>query len=778
MASAHLGNRKRAAHLSLLVLCLTPLLAQAQSNCQRQERCDACIQTQGCMWCPNPKTGKDGEIMEHCQPTTIDASSFCDLKELENPRNEHSITANEPLTSAFEELTSSDEKIIQLAPQGMKLKLRKATPETITVKFRQAQGYPVDLYYLMDLSNSMKDDKAKLAALGGELTNTLRNLTKKFTIGFGSFVDKVMMPFAETSPDKINTPCPNCTRAYAFKNNMPLDTDEKIFTQRVEEADISGNLDSPEGGFDALMQAMVCKEEIGWRQQSRRIIVYSTDDKFHYAGDGRLAGIVAPNDERCHLNEDSEYEAYDIYDYPSVAQVNKIAKRENINIIFAVSGFVELYADISRLIETSSYGLMNEDSSNVVELVVNQYSQISSKVRLTDNSTNSPVSIRYSSDCKNSTGDPQECSGISQGSEVTYKLEVTAKECPKDQDTVVVEVKTMQDSLFLEIEFDCSCNCEKVVKKDNSSVCTYHGYLVCGVCDCFPGYQGQQCMCSSEDASDGRPEDEQLCKAPDEDRVCSGQGYCRCGACACREEEITGRYCECNRRKCLTGYGMECSGHGSCECDHCECDHGYHGQFCECPPESECIKPGTVEVCSGHGTCECGRCKCNQTFSGQFCDDCLECKTGRCLEFRDCVQCLFNNPPCECNLTTIGVESLAPYIKKGAQECTFDDESDNCFFKFSYLYRDYDMGYDIHVLKNKECPEEAPVMRIVLGLVGGIVAAGLLALIAWKIATVIHDRKEYERFKKESMQGTWSNDNILYRDPLQTVQNPVFSKET
>ena len=34
------------------------------------------------------------------------------------------------------------------------------------MKFRQAENYPVDLYYVMDMSNSMKDDKARLALLG------------------------------------------------------------------------------------------------------------------------------------------------------------------------------------------------------------------------------------------------------------------------------------------------------------------------------------------------------------------------------------------------------------------------------------------------------------------------------------------------------------------------------------------------------------------------------------------------------------------------------------
>ena len=45
-------------------------------------------------------------------------------------------------------------------------------PFEFTMKFRLADNYPVDLYYVMDLSQSMKDDKEKLAALGDELGKT------------------------------------------------------------------------------------------------------------------------------------------------------------------------------------------------------------------------------------------------------------------------------------------------------------------------------------------------------------------------------------------------------------------------------------------------------------------------------------------------------------------------------------------------------------------------------------------------------------------------------
>ena len=68
--------------------------------------------------------------------------------------------------------------------------------------YEQAQDYPVDLYYLMDLSKSMEDDKEKLSALGDLLAETMQNITSNFRLGFGSFVDKVVMPYVSTVPRK------------------------------------------------------------------------------------------------------------------------------------------------------------------------------------------------------------------------------------------------------------------------------------------------------------------------------------------------------------------------------------------------------------------------------------------------------------------------------------------------------------------------------------------------------------------------------------------------
>lgn len=59
---------------------------------------------------------------------------------------------------------------------------------TFTVSFKRVQGYPVDLYYLMDLSNSMKDDLDNIKELGQELFAALKNITEHGQIGNKSTV--------------------------------------------------------------------------------------------------------------------------------------------------------------------------------------------------------------------------------------------------------------------------------------------------------------------------------------------------------------------------------------------------------------------------------------------------------------------------------------------------------------------------------------------------------------------------------------------------------------
>ena len=165
-------------------------------------------------------------------------------------------------------------------------------PHRFKISYQLAEDYPVDLYFLMDLSNSMDEHKKKLSKLGQTLANNMRNITKNFRLGFGSFVEKETLPFVNTAPRTLNNPCLSvdkngvgqCVEPYGYQHHMTLADNSTLFESEVRSAKVSGNLDSPEGGLDALMQVIVCEKEIGWRQASRKLIVISTDAGFHFAG--------------------------------------------------------------------------------------------------------------------------------------------------------------------------------------------------------------------------------------------------------------------------------------------------------------------------------------------------------------------------------------------------------------------------------------------------------------------------------------------------------------
>lgn len=50
-----------------------------------------------------------------------------------------------------------------------------------------------------------------------------------------------------------------CQAQFGFKHVLSLTDQVARFTEEVGKQQVSRNRDAPEGGFDAIMQAMVCK---------------------------------------------------------------------------------------------------------------------------------------------------------------------------------------------------------------------------------------------------------------------------------------------------------------------------------------------------------------------------------------------------------------------------------------------------------------------------------------------------------------------------------------
>lgn len=62
------------------------------------------------------------------------------------------------------------------------------------VTFRRAKGYPIDLYYLMDLSYSMLDDLINVKKLGGDLLRALNEITESGRIGEATPLSQPALP--------------------------------------------------------------------------------------------------------------------------------------------------------------------------------------------------------------------------------------------------------------------------------------------------------------------------------------------------------------------------------------------------------------------------------------------------------------------------------------------------------------------------------------------------------------------------------------------------------
>ncbi|KAM4887547.1 integrin beta-2 [Thomomys bottae] len=767
---------------SCCCLLLLPLVGQLLLGSALSQECTKfkvsscrdCIQLgPGCAWCQKLNfTGPGEPDSMRCDTRAQLRRKGCQADDILDPRS-------------FAELQKDPQRGgKQLSPQQVTLHLRPGQAAVFNVTFRRAKGYPIDLYYLMDLSYSMLDDLINVKKLGADLLRALNELTESGRIGFGSFVDKTVLPFVNTHPEKLRNPCPNkekeCQSPFAFRHVLKLTDNSNQFQTEVGKQLISGNLDAPEGGLDAMMQVAACPKEIGWRNVTR-LLVYATDDGFHFAGDGKLGAILTPNDGHCHL-EDNLYKRSNEFDYPSVGQLAHKLAENNIQPIFAVTKrMVKTYERLTEIIPKSAVGELSDDSSNVVQLIKNAYNKLSSRVFLDHSSLPDTLKVTYDSFCSNGvshTGQPRgDCDGVQINVPVTFQVKVTATACLQQQ-SFVIRALGFTDTVTVHVLPQCQCQCRD--QRQNQGLCRGKGSLECGVCRCDAGYIGKHCECQTQGRSS--LELEGSCRKDNSSIVCSGLGDCICGQCVCHasddpNKEIFGRYCECDNVNCERHHGQACGGplRGVCACGQCQCLEGFEGSACQCSKSTEgCLNARRVE-CSGRGRCLCNTCQCDQGYQPPLCEECPGCPSP-CGQYLPCAECLkFVTGAYEKNCSAAcGRMRLLDSPVKGKQ-CK-ERGSDNCWISYTLRQRDGWDSYDIYVEDDRECVEGPRVAAIVGGTVAGIVLIGVLLLVVWKALTHLSDLREYRRFEKEKLKSHWNNDNPLFKSATTTVMNPKFAE--
>ncbi|KAM9784077.1 integrin beta-3-like isoform X2 [Syngnathus typhle] len=750
--------------------------------------CQQCLTVDpSCAWCSQESFGMGGSGVFRCDLKQNLLDGGCSKASLESPTSTLTVLENKALS---DKASGAAETVTQIQPQKIHMVLRPGDSKKFTVSVKQVEDYPVDLYYLMDLSYSMKDDLARLRTLGNELAQTMGKTTSNLRMGFGAFVDKTVSPYMYLAPpEAIENPChmihTECQAQFGFKHVLSLTEKVARFTEEVVKQQVSRNIDAPEGGFDAIMQAVVCKEQIGWRPDASHLLVFTTDAKTHIALDGRMAGIVQPNDGKCHLDSHNVYNKSTILDYPSLALLTEKMSENNINLIFAVTKYVvPLYKEYSQLIPGTTVGKLSGDSGNVIELIEAAYAKIRSKVELEILGVPEELNLSFNATCLN--GEVilglKSCSGLKIGDTVSFSVEAQLRSCPKEKtQTFTIKPLGFKDSLQVTVDFACTCDCEADGEVDSPICSNGNGTYECGVCQCHTGRLGPHCECSLEDYS---PSDDAKCIPKPDTPACNGRGDCLCGQCSCHESEfgqVWGKHCECDDFNCLRYKGALCSGHGKCSCGFCQCDAGWVGDNCNCTTRIDTCMSSIGLLCSGRGSCQCGVCQCTQPGAyGATCEKCPTCPDS-CTIKKECVECQHfkrgqytdDNSCSRICRDEIRVVTQLEFLSKNAVNCSYKDEND-CVEHFQY-YED-DSGKSIlFVIKEPECPQGADTLVVLSAVAGAILLLGLVALLIWKLLVTIHDRREYDRFEKERAKARWNTaNNPLYKGATSTFTNVAY----
>ncbi|XP_051524171.1 integrin beta-4-like isoform X2 [Myxocyprinus asiaticus] len=701
----------------------------------RTSTCSQCMQIgTGCAYCPD-------EIFEY---------ERCDLKENLEAHKCHQMVTVES-TREIRENVQIDEtqKRSQVAPQLMYMSLLPGEEKEVEMEVFEPTRGPLDLYILMDFSNSMSDDLDNLKRMGAQLAKLVGVISDDYTIGFGKFVDKVTEPQTDMRPSKLAQPWANSDPPFSFRNVITLTHNITYFQQKLQNERISGNLDAPEGGFDAILQAAVCQTQIGWRPNSTHLLVFSTESAFHYEADGAnvLAGILDRNDEKCHLTPDGNY-THDVrQDYPSIPTLVRLLVHHNIIPIFAITNHsYSYYEKLYEYFPIAELGQLQEDSSNILNILEKAFENIHSKIsiRVEDKPKAIEAQILSQSGGSSEYGNFR----ITPGQIGKFKVRLKAltqvgedhvcKSRNADRAGMLrVKPTTFSSALRINAEVLCQkCDCEKTPAK-NAVRCNGHGDFVCGKCQCYDGWLGPFCNCSA-----GASTDSAMCIGPDMKLPCNGQGDCMCGTCVCyNPNQFEGPFCQFDKSQCQRFGGFLCNDRGSCSMGRCVCTPGWTGDACECSTSNQTCLDSRGGICNSRGVCKCGRCECQHSGLplSPTCEANFQAQLGMCEDKRTCVQCQAWNTgerkgrKCdECHFKAILVDELED-DDSVIEKCSFRDEDDDCTYEYTVNYALNDTAKEHRVLvkKKKDCPPAGFLWLIPL-IIFLMLLLGLLLLCCWK----------------------------------------------
>ena len=182
--------------------------------------CDECISsTLACAWCDHrPFYLTTNGIRPLCDKPEALLAANCPVDKIVNPKSTPPVPeGNTP----------------QLNPTKYSMSLRTQTVLNVSIKVTPQEDFPLDLYILMDISNSMSVFLQLAQNAAEELLETVTNLTSDSRLGFGTFVEKRVSPFVNLGDISHS--------AAAFQNVQPLTTNLSQFQININTVVTSNN---------------------------------------------------------------------------------------------------------------------------------------------------------------------------------------------------------------------------------------------------------------------------------------------------------------------------------------------------------------------------------------------------------------------------------------------------------------------------------------------------------------------------------------------------------
>lgn len=122
-------------------------------------------------------------------------------------------------------------------------------------------------------------------------------------------------------------------------------------------------------------------------------------------------------------------------DFPSLEQIGSAYSKTPVTtVIFAASAYLSFFRDVASYFKSASVGLLSTDSSNIVELIRDEFARIDSKMQIEKSAATDAINFKYYSNCMGSDGERETviCENLPSSGEVTFTVEIDLPECPVD----------------------------------------------------------------------------------------------------------------------------------------------------------------------------------------------------------------------------------------------------------------------------------------------------------------------------------------------------------